>query len=243
MVFRNLAKRRSSAVLALAAAGVAISCASLGASAASAAVTGSGPRLAAPAGVAHPYRVAVPSGYVHTANRAAVSSTSNAANTIPVYYITSTNYGYLTGIHACLALGNDGTNQGVECEDVYAYAPSSGTVAVFPVAEGICQNLANKSDYPQCRTNGIDFALATGIGYNTPTSTGVCGTYSTSPCVDNGRNYYLGTGIQLSGCDTTPGDINEVWSVNWNGSAIALPSSRVVLSKANAASPHAIICS
>jgi hypothetical protein len=32
--------------------------------------------------------------------------------------------------------GYDGTNQAVECEDVYADAPSSGTVDVFPVAEG-----------------------------------------------------------------------------------------------------------
>jgi hypothetical protein len=203
---------------------------------------------AAPASAPNPDRVAVPARYIRTKIRVAGTDRETTA-TIPIYYITSTNYGFLTGIHACKALGNDGTNQGVVCADVFAYPPSAslGGVAVFPFLESYCQNLADHNDYPACNEKVIPFTLANGAGQViSATTVDACGPYAgtDTPC-PSGRQLTGGAhGFLISGCDPEPGTIYEMWSVEYGIGLIHLPTTNKPVggTASNLASPHAIVC-
>jgi hypothetical protein len=238
-------RTRSGAALASVAAAVAIACGSLAASPASAAPAAKVPRAAAtPAKAPFPYHVAVRSGYIHTAGRTASPGIPGAASTtsIPIYYITPTNYGYLSGIHACLPLGNDGTNQAVECADLWAGPdPTPGLVDVYPVAEGYCQNLSDHNSYPKCSFISLELELAQGNGAVGDIFGGECGA-SSAPCGTNRRNYFDGYVLTIGGCDPEPGTAYEFWSVVRDDSMFFLPSGHEVTSPENLASPHAIIC-
>jgi hypothetical protein len=155
---------------------------------------------------------------------------------IPTYHVTSA--GALAGIHACLSLGNDGINQGVECADLYA-APKNGGVDVFPLAEGFCNH---GSTYPQCANVDIFLNVNLGNGASGTIDEGICG-HSNGNCVNGGRNYFLGSnGFHLTGCGGI-GTTSEVWTVDWAGSDIELPGSALnVASTSNLGSGHALVC-
>jgi hypothetical protein len=156
---------------------------------------------------------------------------------IPVFDVTSA--GTLAGVHACLSLGSDGTNQGVECADLYATPDGNGGVDVFPYGEAFCNH---GSDYPRCANVTVYLNVNDATGLGSPHDKYVCG-HSAGNCVNNGRNYFIGLDfIDLSGCGGV-GTASEVWTVDWTGSDIELPGSGLnVTSTANLGSGHAIVC-
>lgn len=160
---------------------------------------------------------------------------------IPVYLITPTNYGYLSGIHACRVLGGDGNSYGVECADLYATSPAAGFVDVFAAADGYCQSVANGS-YPECANVSVLFSSHNGAGDNFAATDGVCG-HSNGPCVSGGRDSFIGLGYSVvEGC-AGAGTYNEWWTVDQTGSTVELPGSdHTTTSTSNLASQHAIIC-
>ena len=166
-----------------------------GASAAGAAV--SAPR-GTMAPISLPYHVAYPSKTVTsngTDSPAASCHINCGTGGILIYLISPTNYGYLSGIHACRVLGGDGNSYGVECADLYATAPESGVVEVYAAADGYCQSVANKS-YLQCANQGILFSAHNGAGDNYVATDGVCG-HSNGPCVSGGRDSYIEDGFSV----------------------------------------------
>jgi hypothetical protein len=171
------------------------------------------------------------------ASKGNVLKPSMTAAGIPTFYVTSA--GALAGVHACLSLGTDGTNQGVECADVYAAPDGNGGVYVFPEAEGFCNH---GSSYPQCANVDILLNVNLGTGAGSPIDEGICG-HSYGNCVNNARNYFIGEdGFDLSGCGGV-GTSSEVWTVDWTGSTIELPKSgKNVTSTSNLGSGHAIVC-
>lgn len=85
---------------------------------------------------AAPAHVAKPSYYVTPAGQkiAATTAGADAADSIPVYIITDTNYGSIPAAHRCVALGSYGSTSGVACSDLYADPPAGGVI-VIPVSE------------------------------------------------------------------------------------------------------------
>lgn len=166
--------------------------------------------------------------------------TATTASGIPIWHITSAE---LIG-HTCRALGNYGTNQGVECADILAGpGATAGTVDIWPVAEAYCENLANRSFEPQCANAVMIMTLNSPLQH---TINGVaimaCG-HANGPCAVNNRNYLIGNEYTVSGCNTNAGGPNEFWSVIQTDSSVQLPGSdKTVTSTSNLASSHAIIC-
>jgi hypothetical protein len=204
------------AILALAAAAVAAAAALLPMTTASAATT-SAPRSAA-ANVLKPSAI--------------------TAAGIPVFHIPNGTAEALPGIHACAALGNDGTTQGVECADIFV-SGGPGDVDIVPQSEAICQNLANRSVFPQCANAVITMGLfASGPTQQGNWDTEACG-HSDGPC---GTPRQIFTGNMFVAFDQVT-SCTEVWTVVAAGSNIELPvSARTVFSSANLGSGHAIVC-
>lgn len=157
---------------------------------------------------------------------------------IPIFDVGSGSFGLLPDIHACAALGNDGTTQGVECADIYVNGVS-GQVDISPASEAACQNLANPSVFPQCANAAIKMALFfadPGTIQATGWDTGTCG--PSNPCATP-RQYFTGpitSSFPVTSC-------TEVWTVVNAGSNVKLPGSgRTVSSAANLGSGHAIVC-
>jgi hypothetical protein len=191
-----------------------------------------------------PYHVAYPSETIPSKGTSSPDASCHencGSGGIPVYLITPTNYGYLSGIHACRVLGGDGNSYGVECADLYATAPESGVVDVFAAADGYCQLVANGSS-TECANVSILFSEHNGAGDNYVATDGVCG-HSYGPC-SGGRNSFIGYGYSVvDSCDISPGSYNEWWTVDQTGSSVQLPvSDRTTASTSNLASQHAIIC-
>jgi hypothetical protein len=172
-----------------------------------------------------------------SASKVKVIKPTVAATGIPTFHVTSA--GTLAGIHACLSLGSDGTNQGVECADLYAAPDGNGGVDVFPEAEGFCNH---GTSYPQCANVDILLNVNLGTGAAGTTDEGVCG-HSHGDCVKNNRNFFIGNdGFDLTGCGGV-GTSSEVWTVDWTGSVIELPTSGMnVTSTSNLGSGHALVC-
>jgi hypothetical protein len=235
--------RRTAAVLA-----VGVGLAVLGASPGSAGAVSSGPGAVSRPAAPNPDRVAKPAYYVTATGQRVASGTvsADAASSIPVYVITSTNYGYLPLAHACATLGSYGSSSGVECADLYADAPDSALddVIVFPEAEAYCQS---DGGYPQCADVYIDVGAAeVGGGNNTGFPNAISCGHQLGPCVKNGRNYGLGEeSISVYACGPYQ-DNYEIWSVDPAetdpGSGIDLPGDHWVQDASNLASHHVIVC-
>jgi hypothetical protein len=189
--------------------------------------------------------VAKPAYYVTPAGRrvAATAAGADAADSIPVYEITSTNYGSIPDAHRCVSLGSYGSATGVACSDLYANQPVGGLDIVIPVSEAYCQD---GSAYPQCADVLMQNELAQGNGaISTPHAAILCG-HELGPCVNGGRNTGQGIYTTISGCNTTPGTAWEFWTVDlaWVGakSGIDLPGDHWVYLASNWSSNHVIIC-
>jgi len=260
------AKSRSGPVLALLAVGATIVCTAFGASAALAAgnvaaspvTPGAGyPAVTAVTSAIAPpsAAVAVPSAYLNPETGVVTPATRESrlsSSAFPVYYITSTNKGYLSGIHRCRLIGNDGINQGVECADLYAVPDSSDGfpgVDVSAAAEGFCQNLGNTSDYPACQAIDIGFQAAQAGGTITPFWGLFCGAATGGPNCTTGRQSEIADGAgayihqdSITGCVAQPGTVNEYWTTLESGDSIQLPSGTQVAVGGNWSSQHAIVC-
>jgi hypothetical protein len=186
---------------------------------------------------------------VTTASAATISSPHNAAANvlkptavtaagIPIFHIPNGTSEALPGIHACAALGNDGTTQAVECADIVA-SGGPGFVSIVPQSEAMCQNLANRSVFPQCANALITMSLFTpGPTQQGSWDTEQCG--HSAPLCKTPRQYFLPglftTFDQVTSC-------TDVWTVVAAGSNIELPvSAKTVFSSANLGSGHAIVC-
>ena len=152
---------------------------------------------------------------------------------------------FLSGIHACRALGNDKTYQGVICAQLFAAATSNGGVAVFQASQGICETLSGTTT--QCAENSYSMelnaftasgALRAGI---TGPSIAKCG-HVNGPCSSSRNTYISSTGEDFTGCNTSSPGPNEVWTTIDTGASIELPvSGKEVNLSANLASQHAIV--
>lgn len=177
---------------------------------------------------------------VRVAGRNGASSVEN----IPIYVVTSG--GFLKGIHACRALGNDESTQAVMCADIFADPDNNHGVEVAAGVEGICQNLVNRNDFPRCANIAMTFGIhsaAINFGDSTFDECGHNGELCDIP-----REIFEGPNFDLpatpgGGCDTTVGGPNEVWTVIQSGSSIELPISADTRDlAANLGSQHAIVC-
>lgn len=231
--------RRTAAVIA-----VGVGLAVLGASPGSAYAASSGPRAVSPAAAPNPNRVVKPAYYVTvTGQRVAPGTVSaDAASSIPVYYITSTYYGYLPLSHACATLGSYESTAGVECSDVYAVPSGTpGTaVVVYPETEAYCQG---DGGYPQCADISISDEAAMS-GSTSRSNVFECG-HQYGPCASDGKNYYEGDWLEVGACGSDL-SLNEVWSVDeaqtTPGTGIDLPGDHWVQDASNLSSHHVIVC-
>jgi hypothetical protein len=246
MVFRKPAKRRPRFLLAALAAGIVLLGGSISATGASAA-TQAGAAATTHQDAPAPSHVAFPSYYVTPAGqRLSVAEVDADAETpaasVPVYYISSSNEGLLTGIHACEELGSYKGTQGIVCADLYASINSSGGVSVQSEEEGYCQGSAG---YVECAS----IAFVTDIAVAAPSGTDVydnqdqaCG-HTLGACL-SGRNYFRGTvPLAPDGCNTAPGDGSEFWTTIVPDTGIELPGDVDVVLTGNLSSPHAIVVS
>jgi hypothetical protein len=159
----------------------------------------------------------------------------HAADGTPIYHLTSRTAQPLASAHACTAPNNDGTTQAVFCADVIGYSNGNGTATIYPQAEGICQNLANRSNFPQCANITLVFGLwAPGPQELSGDWGAECG-HSFGPC-PTPRYIVDGGAVGVDGC-------TEVWTVVDAGSVIELPvSAKFVSLPANLGSGHIIVC-
>jgi hypothetical protein len=243
MIFERLSKARFSALLTVLAASTVILCASM-MTPASAATASSGSHAVTTAVAPNTDHVIYPSYYVTVTGEKVASASAVTSDSIPVYHVTSA--GYLSGIHSCLELGNDGTVQGVQCADMWAEPDGSGGVIVEEAAEAFC-NVLNSSSYPGCQNIDVGFQLAQGTGIQTGWDGISCGPDSgLSNTCGTGRQYgigtYPGTGFDITGCDPEPGTAYEFWTVLMGGNSIQLPSGTTVSDSSNFAGQHAIVC-
>jgi hypothetical protein len=174
----------------------------------------------------------------------AEATTQAAAGSLPVFLITSSDYGYLDGIHSCRLVGNPYYDvQGVECADLYADSPKSGVVAVLPAGEGYCQSAAY---YPQCANvtfkSEVANTLSPGDTITAVSGPVYCG-HTHGACATDAPNMFTGNSkISTTGCNRTPGEGNEFWTVVLPGTTIELPGDVNVSATSNLASQHAIVC-
>ncbi|HZR54488.1 MAG TPA: hypothetical protein VFB06_33940 [Streptosporangiaceae bacterium] len=182
-----------------------------------------------------------PSGYVR--ERVAGPDGASAIESIPIFHVTSA--GVLNGIHACRALNNDTINQGVMCADLFAEPDGSNIgVEVAPFVEGMCQNLANPSFFPECAQITMTFSVNTPLFHDAGGAfEEQCARHFNDPC-STPREFFEGENFPIPGeCNSQPGGKNEVWTVIKGGSAIELPGSGVFSATAtDFASQHAIVC-
>jgi hypothetical protein len=194
------------------------------------------------AGSAAPARAATSSqlATLSTATPSTLESCGTASDGTPEYCINASAPGPGDIVaHACVAVGTDQYgNQEVECADVYAVGVSGG-VAVYPGAEGICQNSGSTVS---CAGNEISFSLNDSSEDNiTGLWLGECGHYGNGPCADDARNYWYSDNPYLF----VPADScsAELWTVVWAGSIVEAPHSADSFANAtNFGSGHVIVC-
>jgi hypothetical protein len=253
MVLKKSVKKRLRFLLAMLATVIAAVGGSLTAAGASAAATTAGNPVARPSTPSSGH-VAVPSYYVTgTGDRLSLAQvdahaqTAAASGSLPVYFITSTNYGLLGGTHTCVDVGNYNSMHGIVCAELWAgLNPVAPGIDVFPAAEEYCQNSAG---YANCYGTEVFFEVAVADAPGASTTVFSiyqgCGDGFSTPCSSNNRNYYTGgSPISRNGCNTTPGHGFEFWSVldgtsdveTANGHTFFLPGN-------NFPSLHAIVCS
>lgn len=144
--------------------------------------------------------------------------------------------------HVCDKLGDDigvpGAlpSQGVVCADLVVTALQGGGYGVQAVAEGLCQELEDKSKYPRCSN------VLLWIGLEDPsggvTVIGQCG-HASGPC-STPRHYFQGDGelVPDGGCH------HNVWATvffffdNVNTSIFLPGSNREVFMDNNLSTPH-----
>jgi hypothetical protein len=205
--------------------------------------------------------IAVPSYYITpTGERLSAAevdtgaaSSAAAAASVPVFHITDSNYGTLTGIHKCEVIGtyHSGSLQAVDCADLYAIPddidPNGGDgpyIDVYPATEAYCQG---SGGYTRC--SGVflyaQLEIAQSPGKATEASVDDAGCQypglSTAACAGNGRNYWTddagSTYESLSyNCNTTPGQGFEFWTT------IIYANISSVANDGTFGGPHAIIC-
>lgn len=247
MIFRKPAKRRLRFLLAALAAGIVVLGGSLSATGASAATQAGAAAIThqdapAPSHVAFPSYYVTPAGQrLSVAEVDADAETPAESDSVPVFYISSSNEGYLTGIHACEALGSYKGTQGVACADLYA-SISSGDVSVQAAEDGFCQDPAG---YVEC----AQIVFVPDIAVASPSGTDVyedddqsCG-HNLGACPGGVYQVHGGTPVPPNGCNTAPGEGSEFWTVLAPVTAIELPGDVDVYSTGNFASPHAIVVS
>jgi hypothetical protein len=164
-----------------------------------------------------------------------------ASPSIAVFRVPRGTGELLNGIHACRALGNDESTQGVYCADLFAEDDGHGGVIVVSAAEGFCQTLTNPNNFPRCADMQIN------LGVNTP---GRSSTIAHDSCghqfglCDIPRQFFEGDDLDITTpCNTSVGGPNEAWTTIQGGSSIELPiSSDTRTLSANLSSQHAIVC-
>jgi hypothetical protein len=188
------------------------------------------------------HRVAAPSGYVQISSRPATAGKPAVAPAaIPIYYISPTNYGFLSGIHACRSVVNHSGTQGVICADLYATPYGSTGVQIDPVQESFCNA---GSSYPECYEVVVNFELGQGNGSVSPVSHFFCASWEPPSCASGTRNKTGGDNSVaiVQGCNPNPGTANEAWSVILTDSQVGLSSQYYGIIQPNLGSQHAIVC-
>jgi hypothetical protein len=182
-----------------------------------------------------------PSSYVRV--RVAGRNGASSIESIPVYRVVTP--GFISGMHACRALGNDGSTQGVMCADLFAERDNTGGVQVSATVEGACESLANRNIFPECAEIDMFFsAHRAQSDFGDPLTLEQCARHFNDPC-STPREFFEAAPLHdIPGpCNTSVGGPNEVWTVVGLGSSIELPVSGAVrFLAANLGSNHGIIC-
>ncbi|HEX4830605.1 MAG TPA: hypothetical protein VH478_05875 [Trebonia sp.] len=212
------------------------------------------PAVASPAVGTVTTQLAKPSYYVNQAGvRIPASAVPATADSVPVYYITSSTATTLA--HTCLTLGTSGANSAVECSDLVARHIVAGYTQIYAFTEGYCQG---GGTLPQCADVYLENEIGYGAAY-TPSafvaiacghSLGACAGPTVNEGAGAGRNYGEGAEGTTVGCDPHPGTASEVWTVTLGTSnafgshteGIDLPGDHWATTTSNLSSAHVIVC-